>query len=69
MNPKRAPDEQGIVAELLRCSSETRVETIAKLFTNMLEPEACIPGYGCVGVLVIFGYGIVRLHGVVIVVN
>ena len=45
MKPKKAPDEKGIVAELLRCSSERMIELIAKLFTDVLKPEACIPDY------------------------
>ena len=45
MKAKKAADDDGIVAELLKSSSEDMLRIIAKLFTAIMKPESEIPEY------------------------
>ena len=45
MKPGKAADQNGIVAELLRNGSELFLQTVASLFTDVLQPAATVLDY------------------------
>ena len=45
MKARKADDEHGIVAELLRCGNDFLLEMIAHIFTAIINPQAAVPEY------------------------
>ena len=43
MSNRKSADTRGVVAELLKCSSDYFLEAVAEMFTDILQPEAAIP--------------------------
>ena len=45
MKPRKAADDQGIIAELMAHGSDRLLETLASLFTSILKPDSVVPEY------------------------
>eukprot|EP00973_Karenia_brevis_P032954 4549256-Karenia_brevis.AAC.1 len=43
MNCKKAPDQRGVVAELLKQSGDGFLKVVADVFTEILKPDSDIP--------------------------
>ena len=62
MQPRKAPDDNGIVAELLSNGSDLLLQMIADIFTAVLDPRTSVPGYWkASSIRVIFKKGDARL--------